>query len=287
MSKSGSQQFNSPGFREAFESHSRSSRYRRTMEIAVVTMFAAAFVAGLALLDVPWARIPAGFTKLGEFAVLMLPPDPGSWARFLRYLHALGETVAIAFIGTLVAAILAFPFSFLAAKNVVANRIMHFLARRSFDTIRGIDTLVWALIWVSVVGLGPFAGILALVCSDFGTFGKLFSEATEAADRRPVEGVLSTGGSHLHTVRFGLIPQVLPVLASQVLYYFESNTRSATIIGIVGAGGIGLQLSEQIHTLEWQAVSFLIIMILTAVGLIDFVSSRLRFAIIGKQAVTT
>jgi hypothetical protein len=102
---------------------------------------------------------------------------------------------------------------------------------------------------------------LAIMSSDIGAFGKLMSEATEAADRRPVDGVVSAGGSRLHAIRFGLVPQVLPVYASQVLYFFESNTRSATIIGIVGAGGIGLQLSEQIRVLEWQQVSFLILMI--------------------------
>jgi phosphonate transport system permease protein len=159
------------------------------------------------------------------------------------------------------------------------------LTRRGLDTIRGVDTLIWALIWVGIVGLGPFAGILAVMCSDFGSFGKLFSEAFEAADNRPIEGVKSTGGSHLHSVRFGLLPQVIPILASQVLYYFESNTRSATIIGIVGAGGIGLQLAEQIRVLEWQKVSFLILLIMIAVASIDWLSGKLRFAIIGRRTI--
>ena len=157
---------------------------------------------------------------------------------------------------------LAFPVGFLAAKNVVPNVFAHFAVRRVLDAIRGVDVLIWALIFINVVGLGPFAGILAIAASDFGTFGKLFSEAIETADKRPVEGVVSTGGSNLHAVRFGLMPQVFPVIASQVLYYFESNTRSATIIGIVGAGGIGLHLAEQIRVLEWDKVAFLILMIL-------------------------
>jgi phosphonate transport system permease protein len=215
-----------------------------------------------------------------------LPPNPGSWAEVLKYLHALGETVSIAFLGTLGGALLALPVSLLAARNVVANWIVHLLTRRSLDTIRGVDTLIWALIWVGVVGLGPFAGILALICSDFGTFGKLFSEAIEAADKNPAEGVRSAGGNHLHSVRFGLLPQVFPILLSQVLYYFESNTRSATIIGIVGAGGIGLQLAEQIRVLEWQKVSFLILLILITVSAIDWISGKLRFAIIGKRAIS-
>ncbi len=245
----------------------------------------ALFLFGIVQLDIPFSRLSDGMVKLGGFLRLMFPPDPGSWAEALKYLHALGETVSIAFLGTLGGALLALPVSLLAARNVVANRIVQLLTRRSLDTIRGVDTLIWALIWVGVVGLGPFAGILAVICSDFGSFGKLFSEAIEAADKKPAEGVRSAGGSHLHGVRFGLLPQVFPILLSQVLYYFESNTRSATIIGIVGAGGIGLQLAEQIRVLEWQKVSFLILLILIAVSAIDWISGKLRFAIIGQRAI--
>ena len=245
----------------------------------------ALFLFGIVQLDIPFNRLSDGMVRLGGFLRLMLPPDPGSWTEALKYLHALGETVSIAFLGTLGGALLALPISLLAARNVVANRIVHILTRRSLDTIRGVDTLIWALIWVGVVGLGPFAGILAVICSDFGSFGKLFSEAIEAADKNPAEGVRSAGGSHLHGVRFGLLPQVFPILLSQVLYYFESNTRSATIIGIVGAGGIGLQLAEQIRVLEWQKVSFLILLILVAVSAIDWLSGKLRFAIIGRRAI--
>lgn len=254
----------------------------------IITGFGAAvglFLFGIVQLDIPLHQLADGMRRLGVFLALMVPPNPGSWGQALIYLHALGETLSIAFLGTLGGALLALPISLLAARNVVANRIVHFLARRSLDTIRGVDTLIWALIWVGVVGLGPFAGILAVICSDFGSFGKLFSEAIEAADKKSVEGVQAAGGSHLHGVRFGLLPQVIPILLSQVLYYFESNTRSATIIGIVGAGGIGLQLAEQIRVLEWQKVSFLILLVLVAVSAIDWISSRLRFAIIGRRAI--
>lgn len=257
----------------------------KLMTIAVVGGLVGLFLYGLTTLETSLWKIIAGFSNLGTFIALMLPPDPGSLARAVIFVKALFETIAIAFLGTIMAAILAFPLGFLAAKNVVANRIVHFLARRSMDTVRGVDALIWALIWVNVVGLGPFAGMLAIMTSDLGAFGKLFSEAIESADRKPVEGVASVGGGKLHEIRFGLIPQVLPVIASQVLYYIESNTRSSTIIGIVGAGGIGLYLAETIRTLEWQQVSFLILLILAAVTAIDFLSSKLRFAIIGKRAI--
>jgi len=225
----------------------------------------------------------SGSRRLVEIVGLMLPPDPGSWAHARTFAMALLETVAIAFLGTLSAAILALPVALLAARNVTAQRVVRFFSRRSLDTIRSVDILVWALIWINVVGLGPFAGALAIMTADIGSFGKLFSEAMEAADRKPVEGIVSTGGSHALAVRFGILPEVFPVLASQVLYYFESNTRSASIIGIVGAGGIGLHLAEAIRTLELQQTSFIIVLILIAVALIDFISSHLRFAMIGRR----
>ena len=259
----------------------KGSLRRRTQVIAIITVLAG--LAGFALYHLEFSpmRILNGIGRLGSIVVLMLPPTPEG--RFFVFLEALGQTLAIAFLGTLIAAILAFPVAFLAARNVVPNVFVHFAARRSFDVIRAVDALIWALIWINVVGLGPFAGALAIACADFGAFGKLFSEAIEATDGRAAEGVTSTGASDLHKVRFGLVPQVMPVIASQVLYYFESNTRSATIIGIVGAGGIGGYLSELIRILELQQVAFLVLMILVTVSVIDFISSRLRFAMIGPS----
>ena len=230
------------------------------------------------------ATMMRGAGRLFDIVGMMFPPTAGTFDRFLFYLNALGQTLSIAFLGTLLPAIFALPMAFIAAKNVVANSILHILSRRVLDTVRSVDTLIWALIWINVVGLGPFAGALAIACADFGSFGKLMSEAIETVDRKAVEGVLSTGGTRLQAIRFGIIPQVLPVFASQVLYFFESNTRSATIIGIVGAGGIGLHLSEQISVLEWQQVSFLILMVLVTVAVIDQISHRLRAAIMGRRS---
>ncbi len=261
----------------------RPSPLRRAKAALVVAGLASLLVYGLWVLEFSPVKLLVGLGRLGDFLVHMIPPSTGTWTKFWIYLRALAETVAIAFLGVFTAAAIALPLGFLAAKNVVPNAVIHFLSRRMLDTVRGVDELIWALIWVSVVGLGPFAGVLALVCANVGTFGKLFSEAIEAADRKAVEGVASTGGAKLHAVRFGLLPQVLPVMASQVLYFFESNTRSATIIGIVGAGGIGLHLAEQIRVLEYQHVSALILMILVTVALIDQVSTRLRFALIGER----
>lgn len=234
-------------------------------------------------LDIPFSQIGPGLASLAKFIALMFPPSSGGHLNLL--LTAMGETLAIAFLGTLIATVVAFPISFLAASNTTPHAVIHFAIRRVLDTIRSVDALIWALVFVGVVGLGPFAGILAIAVSDTGALGKLFSEAIESTEARARESVLASGGTSLLAVRFGLLPQVLPIIAGQILYYFESNVRSATIIGIVGAGGIGLQLSEQIRTYDFDQVAFAVIMILITVSIIDWISSKLRFAIIGRRAV--
>ena len=241
----------------------------------------AAYVAGLVVVGATPGRIFTGLGRLGGIVALMLPPWPASSAHVPTYLDALGQTVAIAFLGTTLAGVFALPLGFLAARNVVAERVVHFLARRALDAVRSVDTLIWALIWINVVGLGPFAGALAIASTDVAALAKLMSEAVETAERGPVEGVLAAGGGRLAVIRFGILPQVLPVFASQALYFFESNTRSATIIGIVGAGGIGLYLSEMIRVLEWREAAFLILLVLVTVAVIDALSRRLRAAIMG------
>jgi phosphonate transport system permease protein len=264
---------------DVFDQPAASRLATPAMLVAALTVF----VYGLVDLGFSPEKLFNGLSQLGWITLMMIPPDPGS--SLPAYLSALGETLSIALLGTTIAAGAALPFSLLAARNIVPSAWLRFPVRRAFDSIRGVDTLIWALVWINVVGLGPFAGVLAIALSDFGAFGKLFSEAIEAADRKQVEGIRASGGNALHEIRFGLMPQVLPVIAGQVLYFIESNTRSATIIGIVGAGGIGLQLAEQIRVLEWQKVSFLILMILVAVAAIDWISGKLRFAIIGQRAL--
>lgn len=245
-------------------------------------------IAGLTIFAVWWLAIPfdqigPGLVSLGKFIALMFPPSTGGHLDLL--LKAMGETLAIAFLGTLISTVVAFPVSFLAAKNTTPHPVIRFAIRRCLDTIRGIDALIWALVFVGVVGLGPFAGILAIAVSDTGALGKLFSEAIKSTEERARKSVLASGGTGLLAVRFGLLPQVLPIIAGQILYFFESNARSATIIGIVGAGGIGLQLSEQIRTYDFDQVAFAVIMILVTVAVIDWISGKLRFAIIGRRAV--
>lgn len=229
---------------------------------------------GLWWIDASPMRVINGFNKLGMLVVLMIPPWPGNglWDFTLAML----ETLAMAFLGTVIAAVIAVPLGFLGAKNIVPNWLFHFSLRRFFDAFRGIDGLVWALIFVSAVGLGPFAGVLAIAVGDVMVLGKLFAEAIENVDKKPVDGVRASGGSGLHVMRLGVLPQVLPVMASHVLYFFESNVRSATILGIVGAGGIGLQLSDRMRINNWQEAAFIILMILATVSVIDAISRRIR-----------
>jgi phosphonate transport system permease protein len=257
---------------------------RRAAEIGgpIAVLALAAF--SLWWLGISFAQIGPGLAELVKFAALMVPPSTGGHLQL--YLRAMGETLAIAFLGTLTAAMIAAPLGLLAAKNTTPSVMLRFAIRRLLDTIRGIDTLIWALVFVGVVGLGPFAGILAIAVSDTGAFGKLFSEAIEATQPRERETVVAAGGNRWLEIRFGLLPQILPVIVSQVLYFFESNTRSATIIGIVGAGGIGLQLSEQIRTYDFNQVAFVILLILAAVAVIDWVSGGLRAAMIGRRPTT-
>jgi phosphonate transport system permease protein len=196
--------------------------------------------------------------------------------------HALLQTLNMAIVGTLLAAIIALPLSFAAAGNVNPLAGVRFLIKRLFDSLRAIDHLIWSLIFIRAFGLGPLSGIFAFMFTETGTFGKLFSEAIENIDRREPEGVQATGASKLQKYRFGVLPQILPVFVSQLLYFFESNTRSATIVGALGAGGIGLKLIETIKTRQdWENTLYLIILIILVVFAMDSISGWLRKRLIG------
>ncbi len=224
--------------------------------------------------DITPARLWNGLGNLGKIVGLMVPPSPGEhWDEIL---HALAQTVAMAFLGTFVAALLAVPLGLLGAGNVVTNWLFHFSLRRLFDGFRGVDQLIWALVFVRAVGLGPLAGLLAIIVADIAVLAKLYAEAIENAEARQLEGVRATGARPSLVVRFGLLPQVLPVMLAQALYFVESNTRSASVLGIVGAGGIGLSISERIRIRAWDEVAFIILLLLVTVALIDLLSARIR-----------
>ena len=186
------------------------------------------------------------------------------------------QTIVMAFVGTLFAAVLAFPLSFLAARNITPNRALNWGLKRLFDFVRCVDMLIWALFFTRGFGPGPLAGIGAIFLTDTGTFGKLYSEALENIDDGPREGLRSLGAPRATVQRFAVVPQVLPVFISQTLYFWESNTRSATIIGAVGAGGIGLKLWEAMRTnADWENVAYMVLLILLVVFAFDNVSNAL------------
>jgi len=211
------------------------------------------------------------------------------WTGFASWDHAalwrsMLETVAMAYLGTMLAVIVAVPLGFLGARNVIPSVVFRFVTRRLFDGLRGLDQLVWALVFVRAMGLGPIAGILAIFVAETGTLAKLFSEAIETIDRKQVEGITSVGAGFVARLRFAVLPQVLPVMISQTLYQIESNSREATILGLVGAGGIGLRLSERIQINAWDQVAYIILLILLSVAVIDNVSRYLRLRLIGVVA---
>lgn len=225
-------------------------------------------------------KLFTGLPKLGNAFLMMLVPS--GFEHLPEFLWALMETVAMAFLGTLIAGTLAVPLAFLCARTTFPVRILQFGFRRFSDSLRSLDYLIWALIFVRAIGLGPFAGILAIAVVDFGTLAKLYSEAIDNASKNPSEGVQAAGGTWLDGLRLGILPQVLPNMLSATLYMWESNTRSATILGIVGAGGIGYQLADRLRVYEFGQASLMIILIIIAVAAIDALSGFLRRRLIGR-----
>jgi phosphonate transport system permease protein len=198
---------------------------------------------------------------------------------------AIFETILMAFLGTMGAAIIALPLAFVAAANFMPLSGIRFACRRVFDFIRGVDGLIWTIILSRAFGPGPMTGALAILITDTGSFGKTFSEALENIDEKQVEGLKSTGANALLRARFGVIPQVTPVLLSQVLYFLESNTRSATVIGAIVGGGIGLLLTQAIITQkDWEEVAYYMTLIVLMVMAMDTLSGWLRKKLIKGES---
>ncbi|MFN4159664.1 MAG: phosphonate ABC transporter, permease protein PhnE [Gemmobacter sp.] len=241
---------------------------------AAVAVGVVLFVWGLDRLGFGFLRLWQGSGELIRVGGLMLPPQTGGMAQ--TYALAIAETVAMAFLGTLAASILAVPLGFMGARNTMPLGPLRFAVRRVFDVVRGVDSLIWAILFVSIIGLGPFAGILAIAVNDTGVLAKLYAEAIENADAEQSRGVRATGAGRVQVIRFGIWPQVVPLFLTNTLYFFESNVRSATILGVVGAGGIGFYLMDRILINAWPQVAFIILLILITVAVIDWLSHRIR-----------
>jgi phosphonate transport system permease protein len=207
-----------------------------------------------------------------EYAREFFPPNFAQWR---LYVEEMVVTLQIAVWGTALAVVSAVPLSLLASANITPWWI-HQPVRRLLDAFRAINEMVFAMLFVVAVGLGPFAGVLALWIHTTGTLAKLFSEAVEAIDPHPVEGIRSTGASALHEIVYGVIPQVMPLWVSFTLYRFESNVRSASVVGMVGAGGVGVVLWEIIRSFQYAETAAVMVIIVVSVSLIDLISARIR-----------
>jgi phosphonate transport system permease protein len=210
--------------------------------------------------------------NIGTYAKEFFPPDFRDWRIYAREMVI---TVHIALWGTVLAVIAAVPMGLLCSANVTPAWL-HQPVRRLMDACRAINEMVFAMLFIVAVGLGPFAGVLALAVHTTGTLAKLFSEAVEAIDPRPVEGIRATGAHKLVEVAYGVIPQVMPLWLSFTLYRFESNVRSASVVGMVGAGGIGVVLFEVIRGFQYAQTCAVLMILAVSVTLIDLLSATLR-----------
>jgi len=211
--------------------------------------------------------------------------DPAEWFwGWKKWLALMGETLLMAYLGTLLGATAAFVLCFLASQNLTKSKGVVFFTRRLLEFCRTVPELVFALIFVVAFSLGPLPGILALAIHTAGALGKLFAEVVENIDMKPVDGVVATGGNWFHKIRFAVLPQVASNFASYALLRFEINVRGASVLGFVGAGGIGQTLLEVIRKFYYADVSALLVMIIATVMIIDAVTERIRHKLIGLEA---
>ena len=258
---------------------------RRRQSILVLGTLAVLAVAASRFAEVDIAHLLHHLSGLTGYFGRILPKlrsdhltgDIADWYwNALGWLKLLFDTVLIAYLATFTAATAAGAMAFLAAANVAPSGILRWCVKRLFEFCRTVPDLVFALIFVSAFGLGPLAGILAIGIHSFGALGKLFTEVAENIEMNPVEAVRSTGGRFADIVRFGALPQVLPNFASYALLRFEINVRASSIVGFVGAGGIGQDLFVAIRKFYYTDVSAILLMIIVTVSLIDLITERIR-----------
>ncbi|WP_174848362.1 phosphonate ABC transporter, permease protein PhnE [Yersinia artesiana] len=228
---------------------------------------------------IPWQAFVNGSQQISRYFLRMFVwHDFVNWP-FRYYFGQIFITLAIVFSGTLTATLIALPLSFLAARNVMSTpglRLISFVVRRFLDIFRGIDMAIWGLIFVRAVGMGPLAGVLAIIMQDMGLLGKLYAEGHEAVDKSPNRGLTAMGANALQKQRFGIFTQSFPTFLALSLYQIESNTRSAAVLGFVGAGGIGLVYAENMRLWNWDVVMFITLIMVVIVMIMDKVSATLR-----------
>lgn len=278
------------GFSAAYRT---AARRRRLRGLLSTTLFVAALTLAAVGSEV---NLKTLFTYFGNFVsyfdrILTLDDgarvwtNPGEWFwGWDKWLKLLGETILVSYVGTMIGAVLAFALNFYAAENTSPAPWLRFAVRRALEFARTVPSIVFALIFVIAFGLGPMAGVLAIAIHSTGALGKLFSEIVENIDMKPVEGVRSTGASWLSCMRFAILPQVSAGYASYALLRFEINVREASVMGFVGAGGIGQELVVAIRKFYYSDVSAILLTIIVTVFLIDIGTGWLRAKLFGREA---
>lgn len=223
--------------------------------------------------QVSFGELAKGMPWIQDFLSRMFPPN---WAFMQKLVTPAIETVQIALWGTLLAIVLAVPVCFLAARNLSPNPVVFHLMRQVLNITRGINEIILALIFVAAVGLGPFPGVLALALHGAGMLGKFFAESIEDIDPGPIEALRATGAGPIQIIVFGVIPQVVTAWIAVILYRFETNLRQATVLGMVGAGGIGFELVGSMKLFQYQDTATCIVVIVAMVMAADYISSKLR-----------
>ncbi|WP_145509411.1 phosphonate ABC transporter, permease protein PhnE, partial [Yersinia rochesterensis] len=261
-------------------------RYIKSVTIIAVGIFLY-YLFFFKTFGIPWQTFVNGSQQISRYFLRMFVwHDFVNWP-FRYYFGQIFITLAIVFAGTITATLIALPLSFLAARNVMSTpglRLISFVVRRFLDIFRGIDMAIWGLIFVRAVGMGPLAGVLAIIMQDMGLLGKLYAEGHEAVDKSPNRGLTALGANALQKQRFGIFTQSFPTFLALSLYQIESNTRSAAVLGFVGAGGIGLVYAENMRLWNWDVVMFITLIMVVIVMIMDKVSSTLRKKyIIGEE----
>lgn len=258
-----------------FSAQRRYLRYLAILAVVIVLYYVYFF----SYFGIPWSEVVRGTREVGRYFLRMFVWHNVSEWPFMYYFSQIAITLAIVFAGTVTASFLALPLSFLAARNVMSTPVLRpvsLVIRRILDVLRGLDMAIWGLIFVRAVGMGPLAGVLAIVMQDLGLLGKLYAEGHEAVERSPSRGLRALGASPLQTHRFGIFTQSFPTFLALSLYQIESNTRSAAVLGFVGAGGIGLVYAENMRLWNWDVVMFITLILVAIVMMMDKISAMLR-----------
>ncbi|WP_181705280.1 phosphonate ABC transporter, permease protein PhnE [Chthonobacter rhizosphaerae] len=273
--------------------YASASAARRNRTLLGIAIFLAVMVGSAIVAEVNIGKLVAKFGNFTSYferlahldSGALVTTDIGEWFWGLNHwLKLLAETLMIAYVGTIVGAVLGFLLCFPAARNLTRSAWEMAIVRRFLEFCRTVPEIVFALIFVVAFGLGPLPGVLAIAIHTTGALGKLFSEVVENIDMKPVDGILASGGNRVQVIRFAVVPQVLSNFLSYALLRFEINVRGAAIMGFVGAGGIGQDLLESVRKFYYSDVSAILLLIIATVFVIDMVTERARHALIGREA---